>query len=260
MVALALLTVLGAAACAVLARLGHLAAAVALPVLLVLLAVSVRVSAVVPGRPLPVWSAATLVMLSVAATVWAGATHSEQVLPAPRLRQLLPVRGNLRRAPPQPDRGAGGHDRRPGGAATSPGVTLASPAFYQTGTAAQPTVQPQFVIGPSAWYSVGYWLGGPGAMLWAPAVFGGLGVLALGLLASAVVGPRWGPLGALATALCFPLLHVNRSTYSEPPGAAGPRRRAAGPRRRHRPRGAGARAARPRCSASSPACSSAVAG
>ena len=54
-------------------------------------------------------------------------------------------------------------------------------------------------------------------MLWAPAVFGGLGVLALGLLVSAVVGPRWGPLGALATALCFPLLHVNRSTYSEPP-------------------------------------------
>ena len=53
-------------------------------------------------------------------------------------------------------------------------------------------------------------------MLWAPAVFGGLGVLALGLLVSAVVGPRWGPLGALGTALCFPLLHVNRSTYSEP--------------------------------------------
>ena len=54
-------------------------------------------------------------------------------------------------------------------------------------------------------------------MLWLPAVFGGLGVLAIGLLVSAVVGPRWGPLGAFASALCFPLLHVNRSTYSEPP-------------------------------------------
>ena len=138
-------------------------------------------------------------------------------------------------------------------------MTLDSPAFYQTGTAAQPSVQPQFVIGPSAWYSVGHWLGGPGAMLWMPAVFGGLGVLALGLLVSAVVGPRWGPLGAFATALCFPLLHVNRSTYSEPPAvlvlAAGLLVLAAATDRGER-----GTPGTPASSASSPACSSAAAG
>ena len=214
-VALALLTVLGAAACAVLAWLGIWQPLVALPVLLVLLAVAVRVSAVVPGRPLPVWSAATLVTISVAATVWAGATHSEQVLPRRDPGSYYQSAVNLaehHRSPiVVPAATIGGPE-----VLDVPGVTLASPAFYQTGTAAQPSVQPQFVIGPSAWYSVGHWLGGPGAMLWVPAVFGGLGVLALGLLTSAVVGPRWGPLGAFATAICFPLLHVNRSTYSEP--------------------------------------------
>ena len=215
-VALALLTVLGAAACAVLAPFALWQPVVALPVLLVLLAVSVRVSAIVPGRPLPVWSAATLVVLSVAATVWAGATHSEQLLPRRDSGSYYQASVNLaehHRTPiPVPAATIGGPH-----VLDIPGVTLDSPAFYQTGTAAEPTVQPQFVIGPSAWYSVGYWLGGPGAMLWTPAVFGGLGVLALGLLVGTVVGPRWGPLGALGTVLCFPLLHVNRSTYSEPP-------------------------------------------
>jgi hypothetical protein len=214
-VALALLTVLGAAACALLAWLGIWRPLVALPVLLVLLAVAVRVSAVVPGRPLPVWSAATLVTISVAATVWAGVTHSEQVLPRRDPGSYYQSAVNLaehHRSPiVVPAATIGGPE-----VLDVPGVTLASPAFYQTGTAAQPSVQPQFVIGPSAWYSVGHWLGGPGVMLWVPAVFGGLGVLALGLLTSAVVGPRWGPLGAFATAICFPLLHVNRSTYSEP--------------------------------------------
>jgi hypothetical protein len=51
---------------------------------------------------------------------------------------------------------------------------------------------------------------------WAPAVLFGITVLGVGLLASTVVGPRWGPLAALGTALLFPLLHVARSTYSEP--------------------------------------------
>ena len=95
-------------------------------------------------------------------------------------------------------------------------------------------------------------------MLWTPAVFGGLGVLALGLLVSTVVGPRWGPLGALGTALCFPLLHVNRSTYSEPPAvlvlAAGLLVLAAATAA-----GSGVPTGTPASSASSPACSSAVA-
>jgi hypothetical protein len=59
-------------------------------------------------------------------------------------------------------------------------------------------------------------VGGAGAAFWAPAVLGGLGVLAFGLLAALTVGPRWAPLAAVGLALCFPLLHVNRATYSEP--------------------------------------------
>ena len=49
-------------------------------------------------------------------------------------------------------------------------------------------------------------------MLWVPALFGGLVVLAIGLLTSSVVGPRWGPLGALAAAMSFPVLHAARTT------------------------------------------------
>ena len=135
-VALALLTVLGAAACAVLAWLGIWRPLVALPVLLVLLAVAVRVSAVVPGRPLPVWSAATLVTISVAATVWAGVTHSEQVLPRRDPGSYYQSAVNLaehHRSPiVVPAATIGGPE-----VLDVPGVTLASPAFYQTGTAAQ---------------------------------------------------------------------------------------------------------------------------
>ena len=232
---------------------------VALPVLLVLLAVSIRAGAVVPARPLPVWSAATLVVLSLAATVWAGATHSEQLLPRRDSGSYYQASVNLAEHHRSPIRVPAATIGGPH-VLEIPGVTLDSPAFYQTGTAAEPTVQPQFVIGPSAWYSAGYWLGGPGAMLWTPAVFGGLGVLALGLLVSTVVGPRWGPLGALAHRAVLPAaarqpLHLLRAA-----GGAGPRRRAARPRDRHRARGAGSRPARPPPRRSSPACSSAVAG
>jgi hypothetical protein len=95
-------------------------------------------------------------------------------------------------------------------------VTLGSPAFYATGTPDSPTIQPQFPIGPSAWYSLAWWLGGASATFWAPAVFFGLTVLGTGLLGSLLAGPRWGPLASLGTALLFPVLHVARSTYSEP--------------------------------------------
>ncbi len=97
-----------------------------------------------------------------------------------------------------------------------PGVTLGSPAFYATGTPQAPTVQPQFPVGPSAWYSVAWWVGGATATFWVPALLFGLSVLGIGLLGGLLAGARWGPLAALATALVFPLVHVARSTYSEP--------------------------------------------
>src|SRR5687768_14080564 len=73
--------VLGSAAAAVLALLGWWLPWVAGVVLLLLLAVSLRLAALVPVRPLPLWSATLLVLLAVGSAVWAGSTHSEQVLP-----------------------------------------------------------------------------------------------------------------------------------------------------------------------------------
>ncbi|MDU0312697.1 hypothetical protein RKE38_03295 [Phycicoccus sp. M110.8] len=207
--------VLGAVAAGVLALLGWWQPWVAGPVLLVLLAVAVRVAAMVPARPLPVWSTALLLLLCVGATVWAGSTHSEQVLPrrdsGSYLQSAIQLAAGHARPIDVPARSVGG-----AAVLRLPGVTLASPAFYSVGSPASPAIQPQFPIGPSAWYSVAWWLGGADAAFWLAAALFGVTVLAVGLLGSLLVGPRWGPLAALATTLLFPLLHVGRSTYSEP--------------------------------------------
>ena len=211
----ALWLVIGALAAAVLSLVGVWQPLVAGPVLLVLLAVSSRLAARVPVRPLPVWSALLLVVLAVGSAVWAGSTHSEQVLPRRDSGSYLQSAIEL----------SSGHSRPVDVSADSvggpavlaiDGVTLASPAFYATGTAEEPTIQPQFPPGTAAWYSVAWWIGGATATFWAPAVLWGLSVLSIGLLGSLLVGPRWGPLAALGTALVFPLVHVARSTYSEP--------------------------------------------
>jgi hypothetical protein len=206
---------LGAATCGLLALVGLWQPLVAAVVLLVSAAVAVRVAALVPARPMPVWVALLLAGVALGTTLWAGLTHSEQVLPRRDSGSYFQSAVEL----------AAGHDRpievapeAVGGpdVLRIEGITLASPAFYQVGSVEDPAIQPQFPVGPSAWYSVAWWLGGAGATFWAPAVLGGLGVLAFGLLAALTVGPRWSPLAAVGMALCFPLLHVNRSTYSEP--------------------------------------------
>ena len=207
--------VLGAVAAGILALLGWWQPWVAGPVLLVLLAVAARVAALVPARPLPVWSTALLLLLSVGATLWAGSTHSEQVLPrrdsGSYLQSAIQLAAGHARPIDVPARSVGGPE-----VLRLPGVTLASPAFYSVGSPSGPAIQPQFPIGPSAWYSVAWWLGGADAAFWLAAALFGVTVLAVGLLGSLLVGPRWGPLAALATTLLFPLLHVARSTYSEP--------------------------------------------
>ena len=211
----ALWLVLGAFAAGVLALAGVWQPWVAGVVLLLLAAVAARVSALVPARALPVWSSVLLVLLAVGAAAWAGATHSEQVLPrrdsGSYLQSAVDLAAQHSRPVDLSAASVGGPD-----VLRIEGITLASPAFYSAGTPEHPKVQPQFPVGPSAWYSVAWWLGGAGAAFWAPAILWGLTVLAVGLLASLATGPRWGPLAALGTALLFPLLHVARSTYSEP--------------------------------------------
>ncbi|WP_460932160.1 hypothetical protein [Phycicoccus ginsengisoli] len=207
--------VLGALAAGVLALLGWWQPWVAGPVLLVLAVAAAAVAALVPVRPLPVWTTALLLLLAVGASVWAGLTHSEQVLPrrdsGSYFQSAVQLAGGHARPIEVPARSVGGPD-----VLRLPGVTLASPAFYSVGTPEHPAIQPQFPVGPSAWYSVAWWVGGAGATFWLPALLFGLTVLGVGLLGSLLVGPRWGPLAALGTALLFPLVHVARSTYSEP--------------------------------------------
>jgi hypothetical protein len=207
--------VLGSVAAALLALAGWWHPVVAAPVLLVLAVVAGLATALVPVRPLPVWTAILLVLLSVGAVAWAGVTHSEQVLPRRDSGSYLQSAIQL----------ASGHARpiavSPGSVGGADvlaidGITLGSPAFYATGTPQEPSIQPQFPIGASAWYSVAWWVGGAAATSWTSALLFGLTVLGVGLLASTVVGPRWGPLAALGTGLLFPLVHVARSTYSEP--------------------------------------------
>jgi hypothetical protein len=50
-----------------------------------------------------------------------------------------------------------------------------------------------------------------------PAVLGAFGILAVAGFTARVVGPRWAPLAAATLAIAQPVLHANRSTYSEPP-------------------------------------------
>lgn len=214
-VAAALWLVLGALAAAALALLGWWQPWVAGPTLLVLGALAVWAARVVPVRPLPVWSALAMVTVALAATVWTGLTHSEQILPrrdsGSYLQSAIQLSAGHARPIQVPVESVGGPE-----VLRIEGITLASPAFYATGSAQHPTIEPQFPVGASAWYSVAWWLGGASAVFWAPALLFGLAVLSIGLLGSVLVGPRWGPLAAFATALVFPLVHVARSTYSEP--------------------------------------------
>ena len=97
------------------------------------------------------------------------------------------------------------------------GVTLASPAFYATGTPQHPT-HPAAVPARHRGLVLRGLVGGrcDGDVLGPGRALGPGGAVESACSASLLVGPRWGPLAALGTALVFPLVHVARSTYSEP--------------------------------------------
>ena len=170
---------------------------------------------VIPPVRMPVAASVALVAVVVGFTGWAGATHSEQVLPRRDAASNLQAAVSL----------ATTHERvvsvDPGSVGGSsvldlPGVTLASPAFFEVGSSSSPAVQPQFVIGPAAIYAFGWWVGGAGAAMLLPAVAMGLALLALGLLVARVAGPWAGVATAAGTGILFPVLHTARATYSEP--------------------------------------------
>ncbi len=204
-------------AAAVLSALGWwrppLALTVAVVAALVVIVVLRPGRTALPASPVATWMALALVALALAFATWSGLTAAEQVLPRRDAASNLQAAISLARTG---QRVVALDAARLGGPAVLdlPGITVASPAFDATGSAASPSIQPQFVIGPAAIYSYGTWAGVAGAT-WCAAIAGGLGVLALGLLATRVIG-RWGPVAAGLTALSLPILHVSRSTYSEP--------------------------------------------
>jgi len=199
----------------ILAGLGMWFPWLALPLALVVAGLSGWWAHGIPARSLPVWTAALLVVVSVGAGIWTATTHSEQVLPrrdsASYLQAAVSMAETHRRIVPVEAASVGGPE-----VLGIDGITLASPAFYEVGDAADPSIQPQFVIGPAAIYSLGVWLGGPTGALLLPALLSALGILGLGLLTARIGAPRWSPLAAAGVALLFPVLHTARATYSEP--------------------------------------------
>ncbi|WP_404384235.1 hypothetical protein LL946_01945 [Knoellia locipacati] len=169
----------------------------------------------IPARSLPVWTAALLAAVSIGAGIWTAATHSEQVLPrrdsASYLQTAISMAETHRRVVPVDAASAGGPE-----VLGIEGITLSSPAFYEVGSDEEPSVQPQFVIGPGAIWSLGVWLGGPSGAMLLPALASAIGILAMGLLTARFGAPRWSPVAAAGVALLFPVLHTARSTYSEP--------------------------------------------
>ncbi|HET7821463.1 MAG TPA: hypothetical protein VFL10_08040, partial [Ornithinibacter sp.] len=164
---------------------------------------------------MPVAASVALVAVVVGFTVWAGATHSEQVLPrrdaASNLQAAVSLATTGSRVVAVDPGSVGGP-----GVLDLPGVTLASPAFFAVGSSASPAVQPQFVVGPAVVYAFGWWAGGAAVAMVLPALAMGLALLALGLLVARVAGAWAGVATAAVTGILFPVVHTARATYSEP--------------------------------------------
>ncbi|MCI2237853.1 hypothetical protein MO973_30660 [Paenibacillus sp. TRM 82003] len=184
----------------------------AVPVCLVAAALAGRLAWAVPVVPAPAWAALLSAAVAVGGGLWAALTRAEHVVlrrdagsQALYAHHLATHHG----LPVDPSLAAlGGAE-----ALADPNVTIASPAFYEVGT----DVVPQFLLGAPALYSLGEWAAGWEGLLLAPAVVAVAALLAVAGLAARVVGPRWAPPAVAVFALAQPVLHVNRSTYSEVP-------------------------------------------
>ena len=211
----ALWVVLVSAVAAVLSAVGWWSPWVAWPLAVVVAVVAGWAVRGLPAVRMPVAAVVGLVAVVLGFTVWAGATHSEQVLPrrdaASNLQAAVSLATTHTRVVPVDADSVGG-----AGVLDLEGVTLASPAFFEVGPSADPAVQPQFVVGPAVVYAFGWWAGGAGPALVLPAVAMGLALLALGLLVARVAGPWAGVATAALTGILFPVLHTARATYSEP--------------------------------------------
>ena len=168
-----------------------------------------------PGVPLTRGAGRrAMVLLTLGFAVYAGATHAEQVMPrrdaASNLQAAISLSRDHERVVPVDVDLVGGPELLERG-----DVTLASAAFYQVGSDADPAIQPQFLMAPAVVYGYGVWAGGPGFAQLLPAVLMAVALLLIGLLAALVTRPWWGVAALGLTGVLFPVLNVARATYSE---------------------------------------------
>lgn len=183
------------------------ALALFVPVAVIVLRVAWRVTSAGPRMRAPRWTLWALVAIATAFTMANGLLHAEKVIirrDAASYFQIghwLAQHGD-REVPTQIEAFGGAH----------PLLATGSPAFYPSGEA----LVPQFMTGLPSTLAAVEWLTSWTATLWAPAVLGGLALLAFGGLIARLVGPTWAPLGAAVLGLAEPFWHVARATFSEP--------------------------------------------
>ena len=161
-------------------------------------------------------SAAGLLALAIVNFLWIGGTHAEELLVYRDASSYAQTAIGLAEGHSTPFQiGNGGAWGVPA-VADIPRLTLESAAFFEVENSSGTAIEPQFLMGAPAWYSLGYWVGSEHGMWWTASLFGSVGLLALGLLGEVLIGRGWGLLAATAIALCFPIVHTTRTTLSEP--------------------------------------------
>jgi len=154
----------------------------------------------------PAWVLATLAAVAIAFGIQQALYHSQYVLvvtdPASYMQFAAWISQHGSLPIPQNAAAFGG----------APGLSFASPAFYQVGNA----VVPQFMAGLPMALSLGFWAGGARVAVFMGPLLGAAAVFTFGGLTARLVGPRWAPVAALALGVSLPQQYTSRSTFSEP--------------------------------------------
>jgi hypothetical protein len=191
-------------------RAGVAGPAVAVPLALVIIALLLRTLRGLPRIPgTPAWAVWSTLAVVVGFVTLAAATHAEHVV----VRRDAGVYALTARW--LADHGSltiPADLAAVGGSAVDGSVGVASPGFFAVGDG----LSAQFMSGSGLGLVPGAWVAGWAGIFMLPAVYAGLGLLAVAALAARLVGPRWAPIAALALALTQPVLLSARTTYSEP--------------------------------------------
>jgi hypothetical protein len=154
----------------------------------------------------PPWVLATLAAVAIAFGIHQALYHSQYILvmtdPASYMQFAAWISQHGSLPIPQNAAAFGG----------TPGLSFASPAFYQVGSA----IVPQFMAGLPMALSLGFWAGGARVAVFMAPLFGAAAVFTFGGLTARLVGPRWAPVAALALGISMPQQYTSRSTFSEP--------------------------------------------